>query len=157
MIYKQKPTLPDRIPGVRNIYVASSWRNPFQPIVVQALLEMGHTVYDFRDPQNAFQWKQLDPAWEHWTVSQYLEKLNTEEAERGFESDFSAMQAADTFVLVMPCGRSAHLELGWAAGRNILTVVFFPEESTEPELMVKMCDYLVHPFGALLDLFELSE
>ena len=24
----------------------------------------------------------------------------------------------DTFVLVLPCGRSAHLELGWAVGQG---------------------------------------
>ena len=31
------------------IYVASSWRDPYQPEVVAALREAGHEVYDFRN------------------------------------------------------------------------------------------------------------
>lgn len=34
----------------RRIYVASSWRNSRQPEVVRALREVGHHVYDFRNP-----------------------------------------------------------------------------------------------------------
>ena len=32
------------------IYVASSWRNPFYPDVVETLRKAGHDVYDFRNP-----------------------------------------------------------------------------------------------------------
>ena len=32
------------------IYVASSWRNPYYPDVVEALWASGHEVYDFRGP-----------------------------------------------------------------------------------------------------------
>lgn len=32
------------------IYVASSWRNQYQPQVVRFLHEQGHEVYDFRHP-----------------------------------------------------------------------------------------------------------
>ena len=34
------------------IYVASSWRNPYQPEVVAALKKAGHEVYDFRNPKD---------------------------------------------------------------------------------------------------------
>lgn len=34
------------------IYVASSWRNPYQPEVVAALRKAGHQVYDFRNPED---------------------------------------------------------------------------------------------------------
>ena len=30
------------------IYVASSWRNPTQPVMVTTLRDAGHEVYDFR-------------------------------------------------------------------------------------------------------------
>ena len=31
-------------------YVASSWRNPFQQEVVNILRDLGHEVYDFKNP-----------------------------------------------------------------------------------------------------------
>ncbi len=34
------------------IYVASSWRNKYQPEVVAALRKAGHKVYDFRNPKD---------------------------------------------------------------------------------------------------------
>lgn len=34
------------------IYVASSWRNPYQPEVVAALRKTGYEVYDFRNPKD---------------------------------------------------------------------------------------------------------
>ena len=44
-------------------------------------------------------------------------------------------------VWVMPCGRSAHLELGYAAGQKKTTVIIVTE--AEPELMYKMATHLV--------------
>jgi len=36
------------------VYVASSWRNEFQPGVVAVLKADGHEVYDFRDSEGYF-------------------------------------------------------------------------------------------------------
>ena len=47
---------------------------------------------------------------------------------------FTTMLWADTCVLVLPCGRSAHAEEGWFAGKGLKTVVYIPEKQ-EPELM----------------------
>lgn len=126
-----------------NIYVASSWRNSYQSEVVRALRNMGHDVYDFKNPRpgdNGFQWAEIDPDWQKWTPEAYREALNHPAAERGFHSDLDAMKWADTFVLVLPCGRSAHLELGWACGQKKRTVVLL--DRMEPELMVKMADHI---------------
>ena len=61
------------------IYVASSWRNKYQPEVVAALRKEGHEVYDFRNPKD-------NPGGFHW-------------------ADVDAILWADTGVLVLPCGR----------------------------------------------------
>jgi hypothetical protein len=34
------------------IYVASSWRNAEQPEIVGLLRDLGHEVYDFKNPPN---------------------------------------------------------------------------------------------------------
>lgn len=52
-----------------------------------------------------------------------------------------ALNGAECTVLVMPCGRSAHLELGYACGAGQLTIAILGDD--EPELMYKMCTNLV--------------
>lgn len=132
------------ITTTRRIYVASSWRCPDQPAVVQALRDAGHEVYDFRNPPEAtgFAWSEIDPEWLDWTVDSYRDKLGHPRAVQGFASDFDAMQWADTFVLVLPCGRSAHLELGWAVGQGKRTAILLSQDKFEPELMYRMVDKL---------------
>jgi hypothetical protein len=128
------------------VYVASSWRNEIQPAVVQALREDGHEVYDFRSPapgDDGFSWRQLGgrPR-EEWDADYYASTvLDHPVAARGFELDMAALRACSACVLVLPCGRSAHLELGWAAGQGRLSVVYMPKLD-EPELMARMCDYV---------------
>lgn len=127
----------------RKIYVASSWRNARQPQVVNALQLDGHLVYDFRNPRPGdcgFAWSQIDPNWECWDPEKYRQALDHPIAKAGFASDFNAMKWADTFVLVLPCGRSAHLELGWACGQGKQTLILL--DKVEPELMAKMVDHL---------------
>lgn len=126
----------------RKIYVASSWRNPTQPDVVAALRLDGHLVYDFRNPcagNKGFAWSEIDPEWKAWKATDYVRLLDHPIAKAGFASDFHAMKWADTFVLVLPCGRSAHLELGWACGQGKQTLII-TRDGEEPELMAKMCD-----------------
>lgn len=129
--------------GVK-VYVASSWRNQRQPDVVRRLRKSGHDVYDFKEPEpgvRGFNWSDIDPEWEKWTVEQYKQALEHPLALDGFSRDWVALERADVTVLVMPCGRSAHLELGCAVGTNQFTVALL-EHAHEPELMYGMVDYI---------------
>src|SRR5574338_62989 len=99
------------------IYVASSWRNDIYPEVVTRLRAEGHDVYDFRNTESSFRWNQIDSNWENWTAYDYREALSHPLAREGFWRDYNAMQEADAFILVLPSGRSAHLEAGWATGQ----------------------------------------
>lgn len=123
------------------IYIASSWRNPYQPSLVELLRTYGHEVYDFRNPpdKSGFGWSQIDPNWLNWTADQYIAALEHPLAKAGYASDMGAMEWADTFILALPCGRSAHLELGWAAGKGKRTAIL-TQDGEEPELMAKMAD-----------------
>lgn len=124
------------------IYVASSWRNAQQPEVVATLRANGHEVYDFRNPphgKGGFAWKEIDPNWQQWSASAYRAALKSPIAQAGFNSDFDGMKWADVCVLLLPCGRSAHLEAGWMAGAGKSTVVL-TRDREEPELMALLCD-----------------
>lgn len=124
------------------IYVASSWRNAYHDGVVGFLREKGHEVYDFRNPPhggNGFRWTDIDPDCGSWSFKDYSKGLEHPKAERQFAADLEALEWADTCVLVLPCGRSAHTEAGWCKGHGKRTFVYIPEMQ-EPELMYKLFD-----------------
>lgn len=146
------------------VYVASSWRNPIQTAVCAALRSTGIHHYDFKNPPNGagFGWPQVKtidgPVSHHpvaakgsdWEdVDEYLRMIEHPRAIEGFDADFGAMEKADTFVLVLPCGKSAHLELGWAVGAGKRTAILL-EDPCEPELMYRMVDYLAPSLFDLL-------
>lgn len=136
----------------RRIYVASSWRNPLQPGVVEALRAAGHEVYDFRNPKpgnTGFSWRQILPDPPPWSAEATRRVLEHPIAQEGFDLDFSAMRWADTFVMLQPCGRSAALELGWAVAAGKATAVLLAD-AQEPELMLKCAGRLCTGLDELL-------
>lgn len=124
------------------IYVASSWRNVYQPEIVKILREDGHDVYDFKAPvpgDEGFHWREIDPNWKSWTPEQYAKALESPLASRGFQHDMTALENADLVVLVMPSGRSAAWEYGhWRGRTQRQGVLHIPAgEPFEPELMFR--------------------
>lgn len=130
----------------RRIYLASSWRNPHQPRIVELLRAAGHEVYDFRNPSTGgppttveagFSWREIDPDWVYWTPEQYVAAMSHPAAVRGFLADKAGMDWADTCVVLQPCGPSAALEAGWSAGsgRDVITHVAGMREA---DLMYKL-------------------
>jgi nucleoside 2-deoxyribosyltransferase len=125
------------------IYVASSWRNNIQPLVVEALRKEGHEVYDFKNPEpgnHGFRWSDIDPEWKAWDPKEFRKALHHPIANDGFYRDMKALNECDVCVLVLPSGRSAHLEAGYAVGAGKPMIVLLQEG--EPELMYKMTHYL---------------
>jgi hypothetical protein len=134
------------------IYVASSWRNLYQPTLVTLLRGEGFDVYDFRNPapgDDGFAWSEIDASWQRWSPQEYREALQHQRAQLGFVQDKRALQMADVTVLVLPCGRSAHLELGYAAGLGQRTAVLMLEPC-EAELMYLLCDKVCLSIDELL-------
>ena len=124
--------------GHRRIYLASSWRNPFYPDALAQLRAAGHQVYDFRNPApgNAgFSWASMDPAWQQWTPEAYAAQIGGAIPAGGYACDKDALDWADACVLLLPCGRSAHLEAGYMIGRGKPTFIVLNKQGFEPELM----------------------
>ena len=137
------------------IYLASSWRNPQQPEAVAALRAAGHEVYDFRNPEpgnGGFSWRSMSEPWELKDGARFRDHvLRHPVAQAGFALDMNALKAAHATVLVLPCGRSAHLELGYATGAGQLTIVLLDEPVSEPELMYLMNSRICTSVGEVVD------
>ena len=102
--------------------------------------EAGHDVYDFRNPPSGdggFKWSNVDPNYMDWTPEEYRLQLSCPQSERQFRNDIEAMLSCDACVLVLPCGRSAHTEAGWFAGKGKKVIAYIPTKQ-EPELMYKL-------------------
>lgn len=129
------------------IYVATSWRNKSCDDTVEFLRKLGHEVYDFR--QGGFAWEEMGLSRDSkLSAAETAALLEHPRARAGFEQDMAALRACDACVLVLPCGRSAHLEAGWAAGAGRVVVVYQPQQPEPPELMHGMAGVVV---GALED------
>ena len=122
------------------IYVASSWRNLYQPQTVDFLRSLGHTVYDFRNPApdgHAFRWSDLDPNLksQQWSVETYVQMLEHPIAKQAYALDMKGLEEADLCILLLPSGRSASWEYGYHLGRFRRGGIVYMPEMAEPELM----------------------
>ncbi len=146
------------------VYVASSWRNKYYEDVLKYFKESLAGLiefYDFRNPEqgnSGFSWREIEAdgvSFEKWETAEYLHALEHPTAEQGFKFDFDAMKGADACVLILPCGRSAHLEAGYFVGAGKPLLILIPEQ-IEPELMYKMTPYIFEDAGKLsAELFNL--
>lgn len=133
------------------IYISSSWKNVYQPVLVEELRRRGHKVYDFRHPsgrndQNVWEsvCERLGLGKKYWlgslTPKEFKMVLTDKEAIARFKEHFAAMQDADTCIILLPCGRSSHAEAGFMNGLGKRVFVMDTSQEVTPELMYLMFD-----------------
>ena len=113
-------------------------RNPEIPLLAEKLRALGHFVYDdwhAPGPEADEYWRQYELARGH----KYQEALAGWHAHHVFENDKFHLDLCDTGVLLMPAGRSAHLELGYLARGGKETYVVFPQEPDRFDIMYRFC------------------
>ena len=118
------------------VYVASSWQNDVYPKVVETLRQAGHDVYDFRRQGGS------DSNPSEMTSDRLLDFLDEPKIRSIFRNDMDALIASDAVVCVLPCGRSAHLELGYGIGAGKRTVLLW-HDGDAPDIMHKAVDSIV--------------
>lgn len=100
-----------------------SLRNPMIPNVASAIREgTGFEVFDdwFAAGPNADDcWRDYEKARGH----SYLQALQGHAAKNVFNFDRTHLEHSDAAVLVLPAGKSGHLELGWMAGQGKKTYI----------------------------------
>lgn len=101
--------------------IVSRWRNKEQVIeLVEKIRAKGKTVYSFIEGDGeAYELKDIEGALHPEEFMQHFEKRDwqTDPAIREvFEIDLQALKSATTCILLLPAGKSAHIEAGIAFG-----------------------------------------
>jgi len=97
------------------IYLIGSLRNPEIPKIANQLRDAGHEVFDdwyAAGPEADDKWRDYEQLRGH----SYSEALKGYAADHVFQFDKSHLDRCEAALLVLPAGRSGHLELGYAIG-----------------------------------------
>lgn len=70
----------------------------------------------------------------------YKEMLNSYVSKHIFEFDKRHLDRVDGAILVMPAGKSGHLELGYMAGKGKKTYILFDKEPDRLDQMHQFAD-----------------
>jgi hypothetical protein len=137
----------------RNIYVIGSLRNPAVPELATALRDRGHYVFD--------DWYAAGPtaddcwqAYEKSKGSSYPVALSGWAAQHVFNFDKHHLDRADTAILLMPAGKSGHLELGYMIGAGKKGFVLFDKEPERWDVMYNFAAGVYYDTPSLLDVLD---
>ena len=111
------------------IYIASSWKNTELACKIAVhLINKGHEVDAFFDDSKGryvFHWSEMlkssDKSKSKLTAITFLED---QRSQRAFKEDKKWLDWSECCVLVLPAGRSSHLEAGYAKGKNKLLIIY---------------------------------
>lgn len=105
------------------IYIASSWKNAETVRGLAELLRLnGHDVFDFTNPEkradglDTFDFAAEDWSGEPLNKIDWLDFMEYQPTKRAYKSDKAGLHWADVVILLLPSGRSSHIEAGFAIG-----------------------------------------
>ena len=122
------------------IYLIGSLKNPEIPKIAERLRQqLGVEVFD--------SWYSPGPEADDFLRDHlrfrglsYPEAMEEHAVRHIFEFDKTHIDRADTVVLVMPAGKSGHLELGYAIGKGKKGYILFDKEPERFDVMHRFAD-----------------
>src|SRR3990167_2259749 len=135
---------------MKKVYLIGSLRNPEVPIVGNQLRSLGFDVFDDW-------WGAGDEADEKWQAYEqirgrkYKEAIYGRAAENIFNFDLTHLNSSDFGVLMLPAGKSGHLELGYLIGQGKPTYVLFDREPDRWDVMYQFATEIFFNEGEMLD------
>lgn len=120
-----------------SIYLIGSLRNPQVPVLAGQLRRAGHDVFD--------DWyaagPEADDHWMHYEQQErghsFAEALQGYAAGHVFEFDKAHLDRCGTAVLLLPAGKSGHLELGYMIGQGKKGYILLDGEPERFDVMYK--------------------
>jgi hypothetical protein len=136
---------------IKSIYIVGSLENKNIPVVGNAIRqELKIEAFD--------NWwaasERADKCWQEYNDIKglsYKQALNSYEAKNVFEFDKRHLDRTDAALLVMPAGKSGHLELGYTAGKGKPTFVLFDEVPSKFDVMHNFCTDVFFSIGEAID------
>lgn len=135
---------------VKSIYIIGSLRNPEIPQFANELQAQGFEAFaDWFSPGPA-----ADDYWKDYSKVRglnYRQALESHGARNIFEFDKSHLDRTDAAIMLMPAGKSGHLELGYTVGRGKPGFILFDGEPDRYDVMVQ---FATGVFFSKQELFE---
>jgi len=128
------------------IYIASSWKNQGPVLALARFLEkQGFEVDAFcRSSDTRYAFHRSEFVDNEFDLQKYdaITLINDPRVQRAFTEDKSWLDWADAIVMLMPCGKSSHLEAGYAKGQGKLLFIYGEFPKGEFETMYGFADGL---------------
>lgn len=121
---------------IRSIYLIGSLRNKNVPLLAEKLRAQGYEVFDdwYASGRRADdEWRSYEKHRKHT----FKQALNDHFAGHVFEFDMAHLNRCDAAVLLLPAGRSGHLELGYVIGKGKPSIIVIPKEPKRFDVMYK--------------------
>ena len=117
--------------------IVSRWRNKDAVLdLVNKLREKGKTVYNFFEGDGTnYELKEVE---ENHGPHSFMEKFenitdwqNSKAVKEIFEVDMNALRNSETVILLLPAGKSGHIEIGVAYGLGKKCILIGEQKETE--------------------------
>ena len=132
------------------LYLIGALRNPQVSVVGSKLRQIGFDVFDdWYSPG-----PEADLFWQRHQESKgvgYKEALYSHFAQHIWEFDKHYLDRADLGVMLHPVGRSAHIELGYLAGRGKPTFILFDKEPEKWDIMARFATNIYFSFEDMVE------
>ena len=131
-----------------SIYLIGSLRNPEVPRVAKEIRAMGFDVFDdwfAAGPEADDKWREYEMA----RGRSYMQALHGYAANHVFSYDLSHLNAASVGVLMLPAGRSGHLELGYLLGQGKPGYILLDGQHDRWDVMYKFATAVFDNLDAL--------
>jgi nucleoside 2-deoxyribosyltransferase len=132
------------------IYLIGSLRNSNVPKIAEVLRSRGFEVFD--------DWHSAGPEADDFLRDHYKfrglgykDAIHSYAAKHIFEFDEHHLNRADIGVLVMPAGKSGHLELGYMVGQGKEGYVLFDSVPDRVDIMYNFCTDVFFDLDEMVD------
>lgn len=132
-----------------NIYLIGSLRNPEVPKISKALRDDGHEVFDDWFAAGPI----ADDSWQAYETERghtYPEALEGYAANHVFQFDRTHLDRCSAGILVLPAGKSGHIELGYLIGQGKPGYILFDKEPERWDVMYRFATGVYFNLGDLL-------
>jgi nucleoside 2-deoxyribosyltransferase len=133
------------------VYVAGSMKEREKIRIVSAKLRAaGYDVFNYWIMPG----EETDVKWQEFEQAQgktYREALVSPHAQNVFEFDKSWLDAAEAIVLVLPAGKSGHLELGYMLGKGKNGYILLDGEPERWDVMYLFATDILYTIEELLE------